>query len=114
MAVGAFSVTTLVLRPLAGRWSDRYGRRPLLIGGAGLFAVLTAGHLLVTDLGWLVGLRLRSVGLEPGLRTRTLFVCGALRPVRLGEQSTQRVGSHNGDAIACGGSGSATFPAMAR
>jgi MFS family permease len=58
LAVGAFSVTTLVLRPLAGRWVDRHGRRPLLIGGASLFAVLVLGHLLVTDLAWLLGLRL--------------------------------------------------------
>jgi MFS family permease len=58
LAVGAFSVTTLVLRPLAGRWVDRHGRRPLLIGGASLFAVLVLGHLLVTDLAWLVVLRL--------------------------------------------------------
>jgi MFS family permease len=58
LAVGAFSATTLVLRPLAGRWADRHGRRPLLIGGAGLFAVLVPGHLLVTDLRWLVVLRL--------------------------------------------------------
>jgi MFS family permease len=58
LAVGAFSVTTLVLRPLAGRWADRHGRRPLLIGGALLFAVLVMGHLLVTDLAWLVVLRL--------------------------------------------------------
>src|SRR5215218_7806918 len=29
LAVGAFSVTTLLLRPLAGRWTDRHGRRPL-------------------------------------------------------------------------------------
>src|SRR3954462_10539122 len=57
VAVGAFSVTTLVLRPLAGRWADRHGRRPLLIGGALLFALLVLGHLLVTDLAWLVGLR---------------------------------------------------------
>src|SRR5215218_9414051 len=54
LAVGAFSVSTLVLRPLAGRWTDRHGRRPLLIGGAALFAVLVLGHLLVTDLAWLV------------------------------------------------------------
>src|SRR4051794_23588955 len=58
LAVGAFSVTTLVLRPLAGRWADRRGRRPLLIGGASLFALLVGGHLLVTDLAWLVVLRL--------------------------------------------------------
>jgi MFS family permease len=57
-AVGAFSVTTLLLRPLAGRWTDRHGRRPLLIAGALLFAVLVLGHLVVTDLIWLVVLRL--------------------------------------------------------
>src|SRR5829696_1920780 len=58
LAVGAFSVSTLVLRPLAGRWTDRHGRRPLLVGGAALFAVLVVGHLLVADLAWLVVLRL--------------------------------------------------------
>src|SRR4051794_10754658 len=58
LAVGAFSLTTLVLRPLAGRWADRHGRRPLLIGGAASFALLVLGHLLVTDLAWLVVLRL--------------------------------------------------------
>ena len=58
LAVGAFSVTTLALRPLAGRWADRHGRRPLLVGGALLFGVGVVGHLLVTDLAWLVVLRL--------------------------------------------------------
>jgi MFS family permease len=48
----------LILRPLAGRWADRHGRRPLLIGGASLFALLVVGHLLVTDLPSLVVLRL--------------------------------------------------------
>src|SRR5919205_1273786 len=64
VAVGAFSMTTLVLRPLAGRWADRHGRRPLLIGGALLFALLVMGHLLVTDLTWLVVLRLLLGGAE--------------------------------------------------
>jgi MFS family permease len=58
LAIGAFSASTLVLRPLAGRWTDRRGRRTLLIGGASLFAVLVVGHLWVTDLVWLVVLRL--------------------------------------------------------
>jgi len=58
MAVGAFGVSTLALRPLAGRWTDRHGRRPLLVGGAVLFALLSLGHLLVDDLAGLVALRL--------------------------------------------------------
>jgi MFS family permease len=44
LAVGAFSVMALVLRPFAGRLSDRRGRRPLLLTGGLLFAMVTAGH----------------------------------------------------------------------
>jgi MFS family permease len=71
LAVGAFSVSTLVLRPLAGRWTDRHGRRPLLIGGAALFAVLVPGHLLVTDVAGLVVLRLLL-----GMAEALYFVAG--------------------------------------
>lgn len=71
LAVGAFSVSTLLLRPLAGRWTDRHGRRPLLIGGASLFAVLVVAHLLVTSLAWLVVLRLLL-----GMAEALYFVAG--------------------------------------
>src|SRR3954467_12117802 len=57
-AGGGFSSTPRVVPPLAGRWADRHGRRPLLVGGASLFALLVLGHLLVTHLAWLVVLRL--------------------------------------------------------
>src|SRR4051794_2402418 len=71
LTFGAFSVSTLVLRPLAGRWTDRHGRRPLLVGGPALFAVLVLCHLLVTDLLWLVGLRLLM-----GIAEALYFVAG--------------------------------------
>jgi MFS family permease len=54
----AFSVTALALRPYAGRLADRRGRRPLLVGGAGLVALVALGHTLTTDLSVLIGLRL--------------------------------------------------------
>ena len=58
VAVGVFSVTTLVLRPWVGRLSDRHGRRPLLLGGAVLCAAVILAHLTVDDLWLLVVLRL--------------------------------------------------------
>jgi MFS family permease len=58
LALGAFSVTTLVLRPLAGRMADRSGRRWLLLAGAGLFTILIAAHLLVHHFWVLIAVRL--------------------------------------------------------
>jgi predicted MFS family arabinose efflux permease len=58
VAVGVFAVTALVLRPYAGRLSDRVGRRPLLVGGALAVAAVLAAHVLVAQLPGLVGLRL--------------------------------------------------------
>jgi MFS family permease len=58
LAMGAFSVTTLALRPWLGRWTDRHGRRTLLVSGAALFAVVVLGHLVVDSLAGLVVVRL--------------------------------------------------------
>lgn len=58
IAVGALALTALFLRPFAGRSSDRRGRRPLLIGGALLYAAATAAHAVAPDLAVMIGLRL--------------------------------------------------------
>ncbi len=58
IAVGAFSVTALALRPWAGRESDRRGRRPLLVAGALLAGAAIAGHIVTDNLLVLVILRL--------------------------------------------------------
>jgi MFS family permease len=58
IAIGVFSVTAVVLRPFAGRISDRRGRRKLIIGGALLCAAALAAHAITTTLWMLIGLRL--------------------------------------------------------
>ena len=58
IAVGALALTALFLRPFAGRSSDRRGRRPLLVGGALLYAAATVAHAAAPDLTVMIGLRL--------------------------------------------------------
>jgi predicted MFS family arabinose efflux permease len=86
VAVGAFSVMALVLRPVAGRLVDRHGRRPLLLAGGLLFAGVTAAHLLATTLAVLVLLRL-LLGVAEALFfvAATAALADLAPPQRLGE-----------------------------
>ncbi|BDZ53109.1 MFS transporter [Agromyces marinus] len=86
LSVGVFAVSALVLRPFAGRATDRYGRRPLLLGGA-IVAALCLLLLAVTDDLWvIIALRLGA-----GVAEAAFFVAGfaALAdlapPSRMGE-----------------------------
>lgn len=71
VAVGAFSVTALVLRPYAGRLADRFGRRRLLVAGGVWFTAVVAAHLLVTDYWALLLLRVLL-----GIAEAVYFVAG--------------------------------------
>jgi MFS family permease len=57
LAVGAPSITGAVLRPLGGRWADRFGSRPMVITGA---IVMTIGVVpaVVSSYGALIASRL--------------------------------------------------------
>ncbi len=71
LAVSVFSITALILRPIAGRLSDLHGRRPLMVGGALLCAGATAGLAFVDELGPVVVLRL-----VVGIAEAVFFVAG--------------------------------------
>ncbi|TDO43075.1 putative MFS family arabinose efflux permease [Kribbella sp. VKM Ac-2527] len=58
MAVGAFSLSALLLRPWAGRFADRRGRSTVMIFGGLVFAASVAGYSLADSVAMLVALRL--------------------------------------------------------
>lgn len=57
VAIGAFSVAALLLRPVVGWSSDTFGRRPLLIGGSLLNVAGLLLHLVANDLGVFIAAR---------------------------------------------------------
>jgi MFS family permease len=58
LAVGAFSLSAFFLRPWVGGLGDRRGRKPLMLIGAGLFAVSVLGYGFASDPAALAALRL--------------------------------------------------------
>ena len=58
IVVGAFSISSILMRPFAGRLADRRGRRLGLIAGAIVTVVAALGHLLATDVPTLIVMRL--------------------------------------------------------
>jgi predicted MFS family arabinose efflux permease len=75
LVVAAFSLSAFFLRPWAGGVADRWGRRPLMLGGAGLFAASTLAYGLAPTPAALAGLRLVTGAGE------ALFWVGALTAV---------------------------------
>lgn len=86
LAFGAFAVTALVLRPFAGRLSDRVGRRPLLVGGALLAAAMMLLTSLADTLPLVVALRLGIGVAEAAFFVASVAALADLAPAsRLGE-----------------------------
>src|SRR5688572_13282837 len=58
LAVGAFSITAVLSRPIVGRGVDLRGRKPFLYAGLSLLAVSSLGFLVAESLAAVVVLRL--------------------------------------------------------
>src|SRR5688572_24045897 len=86
LAFGAFGVTALLCRPIAGRLSDVHGRKPLLVFGALLAA---AGMVMLPYVDTLIGVV--AIRLLQGVAEASFFVAGfalladLAPPARLGE-----------------------------
>jgi MFS family permease len=62
LTFGLFAVGMLLIRPIAGAWSDRYGRRPLMVLGAIGIAGMQLLHVVAAETGELWILLLVRVG----------------------------------------------------
>jgi MFS family permease len=78
IVVGAFAITAVICRPLAGREADRRGRRIVLVAGALAMAIGGALYLLAGSVAALVGARL-AVGVGEG----AVYTAGATWAVDL-------------------------------
>jgi MFS family permease len=76
IAYGAFAVGALVLRPVVGWASDRFGRRPLIIAGALMSCGALVVHLFVTTLAIFVVAR-ALLGIAEAFFFVAVFAAGA-------------------------------------
>jgi len=75
LVVGSMGLAGMLIRPLAGLWTDRYGRRLFMVIGAGAAALSLAAHALSDDPYLLLPLRMvNGVGM-------VLFVTAAFATV---------------------------------
>ncbi|NJD28955.1 MAG: MFS transporter [Chloroflexi bacterium] len=58
IVIGAFAVSSLLMRPFAGRFADRGGRKIALVVGAVITVVAAAGHLAAVSIPLLIVMRL--------------------------------------------------------
>jgi predicted MFS family arabinose efflux permease len=86
LAFGAFAVSALILRPIAGRLADTRGRRPLLVGGALISALGMIGTAYADNLALVVLLRLLLGVAEAAFFVASLAALADLAPPsRIGE-----------------------------
>lgn len=82
LVVTAYMLTTTVTVPIAGKLSDMYGRRPLLLVGVSVFTLGSLLSGMASNIEWLIGWRaLQGVG--GGIITANAFtIIGDLFPPR--------------------------------
>src|SRR5690606_12798741 len=86
LAAGVFTIAAVLVRPFAGGLLDRYGRRPFLLAGLGLFVVSMYLYGRVGSVGTLLILRLvHGVGWAFATTAAAAAITDIVPPARRGE-----------------------------
>lgn len=87
LVLGAFGVASLVGRPFAGRATDRWGARPVMLAGAAALLVGALGVGLTADVAALFGLRLlQAIGYVAFTTAGTGLVVALSEPAERGQR----------------------------
>lgn len=86
LAYGLFSLSAVLARPGVGWLADRWGRRPVLLAGAGLFALSPALYAVIGELATFMAVRvLHGIGISAFTTAYTALVADLAPPDRRGE-----------------------------
>ncbi len=66
-AVSGYLLATAVLQIVIGPVSDRFGRRPVVIGALALFVLATLGCLMAPTAGWFLAFRMMQAAVAVGI-----------------------------------------------
>ena len=88
LAISAYLAVVALLQIIIGPLSDRYGRRPVLLGGLGIFVLATLGCVLATDIETLLGFRMLQAAVASGIVLSRAIVRDMVPP----EQAASMIG----------------------
>ncbi len=80
LAIGIFSISAILARPLVGRLGDTRGRRFIIVAGTALTALTVAGHALATSLPLLYAIRLAMGATQGAFFVGTATLVNDLAP----------------------------------
>lgn len=80
LVIGSFSLSSILLRPLSGRFGDQRGRKQLLVAGAAVVGVTTLAYHFATSISILVALRLLNGAGEAFFFTGAIAMATDLAP----------------------------------
>jgi DHA1 family tetracycline resistance protein-like MFS transporter len=75
-----YSAMQFLFTPIWGRLSDRFGRRPLLLGSIGMTAVGFLGYALAPSFGWLLASRLFAGAATANLAIAQAYIADVTPP----------------------------------
>ena len=88
LSVSAYLVASAIVQLLVGPLSDRWGRRPVMLGALAIFVAATVGTIAAPTAGWFLVFRMAQAAVATGLALSRAVV----RDMVAGDAAASRIG----------------------